>query len=47
VNCEPPPKSAKRLADISYRGWATAKVPGGDRKRLEDIRQRMDRVLDL
>lgn len=33
------------LADIGYAGWATAEVGGGDRKRLEDIAARMDRVL--
>jgi len=35
------------LAEINYQGWATAEVPGGDRARLQDIAQRMDRVLDL
>lgn len=35
------------LTKIDYRGWATAEVGGGDRQRLADIAQRMDRVLDL
>jgi L-ribulose-5-phosphate 3-epimerase len=36
------------LADIDYTsGWATAEVPGGDRKRLADIARRMDDVLQL
>jgi hexulose-6-phosphate isomerase len=36
------------LADIGYTsGWATAEVPGGDRKRLADIARRMDDVLQL
>ena len=35
------------LLKIGYEGWATAEVPGGDRKRLADIAARMDRVLDL
>ena len=30
------------LAEISYDGWATAEVPGGDRERLRDIARRMD-----
>ena len=33
------------LADVGYSGWATAEVPGGDRERLENIAERMDRVL--
>ena len=41
------PAVRKALAEIDYRGWATAEVPGGDRKRLADIAQRMDRVLEL
>jgi hexulose-6-phosphate isomerase len=36
------------LAEIGYTsGWATAEVPGGDRARLQDIAERMDRVLGL
>jgi hexulose-6-phosphate isomerase len=35
------------LSEVKYQGWATAEVPGGDRQRLRDIAQRMDRVLDL
>ena len=34
------------LDEIGYRGWAAAEVGGGDRKRLEDIARRMDRVLN-
>ena len=41
------PAVRKALAEIDYRGWATAEVPGGDRKRLADIAARMDRVLEL
>ncbi|QDU16622.1 Xylose isomerase-like TIM barrel [Gimesia maris] len=38
----------KALADIGYtQGWATAEVKGGDRQRLQDISERMDRALDL
>lgn len=35
------------LAEIDYRGWATAEVGNGDRHRLADIGRRMDKVLDL
>ena len=42
------PAVRKALVDIGYTsGWATAEVPGGDRKRLADIARRMDRVLAL
>ena len=40
-------KVRAELLKIDYRGWATAEVPGGDRKRLADIAAQMDRVLDL
>jgi hexulose-6-phosphate isomerase len=33
------------LEDIGYDGWATAEMPGGDRGRLREIAERMDRVL--
>ncbi len=36
------------LKQIGYtNGWATAEVKGGDRKRLADIAERMDKVLAL
>ncbi len=36
------------LAEIGYTsGWATAEVPGGDRRRLADIAERMDKALAL
>ena len=42
------PAVRQALADIGYTtGWATAEVSGGDRQRLADIAQRMDKVLDL
>ena len=37
----------RELKKIDYKGWATAEVGGGDRERLADIAQRMDKVLDL
>lgn len=42
------PAVRKALADIGYTsGWATAEVPGGDRRRLAEIAERMDKVLGL
>lgn len=42
------PAVRKALQDIGYtQGWATAEVKGGDRQRLHDISERMDRALDL
>ncbi len=35
------------LEKIDYRGWATAEVNGGDRKRLAEISEQMDQVLQL
>ena len=40
-------KVRQQLAGISYEGWATAEVRGGDRDRLAEIAQQMDRVLAL
>ena len=37
----------EELKKIDYRGWATAEVNGGDRRRLAEISQQMDRVLNL
>jgi len=37
----------QELEKIDYRGWATAEVDGGDRKRLAEISEQMDQVLDL
>ncbi len=39
--------SINRLAAIGYEGWATAEVGGGDRKRLKQIGDEMDKVLNL
>ena len=35
------------LAEISFTGWCTAEVRGGDRERLTDIALRMDEALAL
>jgi hexulose-6-phosphate isomerase len=40
-------KVRKELTSIGYRSWATAEVSGGDRRRLAEISQQMDHVLDL
>lgn len=39
------PAVMKALGKIGYNGWATAEVAGGDRKRLKEIADRMDRAL--
>lgn len=41
------PAVLKALDEIGYKGWGTAEVPGGDRKRLEEIASRMDKILEL
>ncbi len=41
------PAVLKALAEIGFSGWCTAEVSGGDRERLADISQRMDKVLEL
>jgi L-ribulose-5-phosphate 3-epimerase len=40
------PRVREELTKIDYRGWATAEVRGGDRQRLAEISEQMDRVLD-
>jgi len=37
----------EELKKIDYRGWATAEVKGGDRRRLAEISEQMDQVLNL
>lgn len=37
----------RALAAAGYSGWASAEVPGGDRKRLAEIKARMDRIAAL
>jgi hexulose-6-phosphate isomerase len=41
------PAVLQALADIGYNGWATAEVAGGGRKELQDVAERMNRVLQL
>jgi len=35
------------LKEIGFRNWATAEVSGGDRQRLAEIAQQMNKVLEL
>lgn len=35
----------KAIREIGYEGWGSAEVRGGDRARLQEISQRMDRIL--
>jgi len=39
------PAVRKALHEISFTGWSTAEVAGGDSDRLKDIAQRMDKYL--
>ncbi len=38
------PKVNEALKEIGYSGWGSAEVDGGDRERLTDISNRMDRI---
>lgn len=39
------PEVMKALGEIDYKGgWGSAEVPGGDRKRLQEISERMDKI---
>ncbi len=40
-------KVNKALTSVGYTGWGSAEVPGGDRKRLQEISERMDRIYKL
>ncbi len=39
------PDVLKALAEVGYNGWATSEVRGGGRKELQDVAERMKRVL--
>ncbi len=41
------PEVLEALDEIEYHGWATAEVSGGGREVLQDIAERMNRVLGL
>ena len=38
------PATMAALKKIGFSGWGTAEIPGGDRKRLKEIAERMDRI---
>jgi hexulose-6-phosphate isomerase len=40
------PDVLKALVEVGYNGWATAEVDGGGRKELQDVADRMKRVLE-
>jgi L-ribulose-5-phosphate 3-epimerase len=35
------------LREVGYNGWATAEVAGGGRKELQDVANRMNKILEL
>ncbi len=37
----------KALREVGYQGWGSAEVPGGDRKRLREISENMDKIYAL
>jgi len=37
----------RELKKLDFRGWGTAEIPGGDRNRLQQIAERMDRIFAL
>ena len=41
------PEVNKALTSIGYEGWASAEVPGGGRKRLEQVSKEMDEIFGL
>ena len=41
------PEVNRALTSIGYQGWASAEVPGGDRKRLEHVSKKMDAIFGL
>ena len=41
------PEVLEALAEVGYNGWATAEVAGGGKAELQDVAERMNRVLGL
>lgn len=41
------PEVNKALAEVGYSGWGSAEVSGGDRERLKDISERMDKIYEM
>ena len=40
-------KVNKALLEVGYKGWGSAEVSGGDRERLKEISERMDKIYAL
>jgi len=38
------PSVMKTLKEIGFSGWGTAEIPGGDKERLAEIAERMDKI---
>jgi hexulose-6-phosphate isomerase len=41
------PDILNALVEVGYNGWATAEVAGGDRAALQDVANRMNKILEL
>jgi hexulose-6-phosphate isomerase len=41
------PDILKALEEVDYHGWATAEVAGGGKKELQDVADRMNKILGL
>jgi L-ribulose-5-phosphate 3-epimerase len=41
------PAIVKALKEIGYTGWATAEVAGGGKEHLQDVADRMDKILEI
>jgi len=41
------PEVLEALTEVGYNGWATAEVKGGGKAELQDVAERMNRVLEL
>jgi L-ribulose-5-phosphate 3-epimerase len=41
------PDIVKALGEVGYNGWATAEVAGGGPKELQDVANRMNKILEL
>jgi L-ribulose-5-phosphate 3-epimerase len=41
------PEVVKALGEIGYTGWATAEVDGGNKAALQDVAERMNKILSL
>lgn len=37
----------RALTTVGYSGWVSVEVPGGDRRRLAEVKRRLDRIVSL